>query len=96
MAYNNRFYNVLHEMLIEIRLGNPKRVLTVEEAARYLGVSMSTLYKWTSQRIIPHSKVPNGNIIFFDKKTITTWALSNKIPTREQLTGKVSRPLKSK
>ena len=44
-----------------------KKVLTFEEAANYMGMSKSCLYKMTSQRIVPHYK-PNGKMIFFDRE----------------------------
>lgn len=36
------------------------RLLTVQEAARYLAVSVSTLYGWVWQRRIPFIKVGRG------------------------------------
>lgn len=56
-----------------------KEVLTSEEAARYLGVSKSCLYKWTMDRQIPHYKSPTGKLCFFNRKEIEAWAQSVKI-----------------
>ncbi len=61
-----------------------KKVLTTEEAARYLGVSISYLYKLTMQRRIPHSK-PLGKKCYFDREELEQWLLTNKVATSEQI-----------
>ena len=53
-----------------------KNVLTLKEVSEYTGFKTSYLYKLTSSGIIPHSK-PNGKTIFFDKKILENWLLSN-------------------
>ena len=53
-----------------------KHVLTFEEACEYLGFKKSYVYKLTSAKIIPHSK-PNGKTIFFERKKLEEWMLSN-------------------
>ena len=55
-----------------------KKVLTFDEAARYMGMSKSCLYKMTSQKIVPHYK-PNGKMIFFEREEIEKWILRSKI-----------------
>lgn len=47
---------------------NTKDVLTSDEAAVYLGVSKSFLYKLTMRKEIPHYK-PNGKLCFFERGT---------------------------
>ncbi|MCM8758452.1 MAG: helix-turn-helix domain-containing protein [Candidatus Omnitrophica bacterium] len=42
-----------------------KRLLTIKEAAEYLGVSQKTLYKWVSQRKIPCVKL-SRKLLRFD------------------------------
>ena len=53
-----------------------KDILTLEEAALYLGISPSSLYKLTSARKIPYSK-PNGKRCFFRRADIESWMMSN-------------------
>jgi len=53
-----------------------KNVLTFEEGCKYLGFKKSYVYKLTSAKIIPHSK-PNGKTIFFERKSLENWMLSN-------------------
>ena len=43
-----------------------KSVLTLREAAAFCGMSTSTMYKFTFNHTVPHSK-PNGKFIFFDQ-----------------------------
>ena len=60
-----------------------KKVLTFNEAADYMGMSKSCLYKMTSQKIVPHYK-PNGKMIFFDLEEIENYLLSVRVkPQRE-------------
>ena len=62
-----------------------KEVLTSDEAARYLGVSKSCLYKWTMSRQIPHYKSPTGKMCFFNRKEIEAWMQSQRVATDDEL-----------
>lgn len=62
-----------------------KEVLTSDEAAKYLGVSKSCLYKWTMNRTIPHYKSPTGKMCFFNRKEIEAWMQSQRVSTDEEL-----------
>ena len=46
-----------------------KEVLTSDEAARYMGISRSYLYKLTMTRKIPHYK-PTGKVCYFDRREL--------------------------
>ncbi len=59
-----------------INMFSEKNVLTFEEGCDYLGYKKSYVYKLTSAKIIPHSK-PNGKTIFFERKKLEEWMLSN-------------------
>ena len=61
-----------------------KEVLTLTEAAEYMGMSKNYLYRLTSARQIPHYK-PNGKMIYFDKNDLIQWLKSNPVHTEEQL-----------
>lgn len=61
-----------------------KEVLTSAEAATYLGVSKSCLYKWTMERTIPHYK-PNGKMCYFNRKEIEDWMQSCRVATDAEL-----------
>lgn len=62
-----------------------KEVLTSDEAAAYLGVSKSCLYKWTMNREIPHYKSPTGKLCYFNRKEIEAWMQSQKVATDVEL-----------
>lgn len=61
-----------------------KAVLTATEAAAYLGVSLSCLYKWTMNRTIPHFK-PNGKLVYFEREELEKWMMSNRVATEQEL-----------
>ena len=45
-------------------ISTTKEVLTSDEAAKYLGVSKSCLYKWTMAKLIPHYKALQVRCVF--------------------------------
>ena len=66
---------------------NTKDVLTSDEAAVYLGVSKSFLYKLTMRKEIPHYK-PNGKLCFFARLELNRWAEQGKCSTATELADK--------
>ena len=71
------------ENLLKGRDGRP---LTFEEAADYLGLSKSYLYKLTCSNKIPHYK-PQGKRLYFAKSELDTWLFRNPFKT----TGKIEQ-----
>lgn len=75
------------EKLLEERKTKP---LNLVEAAKYLSISQSHLYKLTSQRKIPSHK-PNGKYLYFFKEELDEWVrasskdkvLSGKVETQD-------------
>ncbi len=65
-------------------INTSKEVLTSDEAARYMGISKSYLYKLTMGRQIPHFK-PNGKMCYFDRLELETWLKSNRIATEQEI-----------
>ena len=61
-----------------------KEVLTSDEAAQYLGMQKSYLYKLTMLRQIPHYK-PMGKMVFFKRTELEQWLLSNRIATDDEI-----------
>jgi excisionase family DNA binding protein len=61
-----------------------KEMLTSEEAALYLGISQSTLYKMTHNMEIPHSK-PRGKAVYFCRQELDEWMRSGEkiLPTKK-------------
>lgn len=64
-----------------------KRVLTLSEAAKYMGVSKSWLYKLTSNRAIPYYK-PSGKLLYFSLDELEQWLLSNRVATQDEISSK--------
>lgn len=61
-----------------------KEVLTSNEAARYLGISKSYLYKLTMGQKIPHYK-PMGKMCYFNRQELEGWLQSNRVATEAEL-----------
>ena len=61
-----------------------KEVLTSEEAAKYLGISKSYLYKLTMNRAIPCYK-PMGKLCYFNRHELEAWLQTNRIATSEEI-----------
>ena len=64
-----------------------KEVLTTEEAAAYMGMRKSYLYKLTMNKKIPHYK-PMGKVCYFQRKELEEWLLSNRVSTDDELSEK--------
>ncbi|MFD2826221.1 helix-turn-helix transcriptional regulator [Leeuwenhoekiella polynyae] len=71
------------ERIESLLLAN-KKVLTLEEACDYTGISRSYLYKLTSTGSIPHSK-PGGKLIYFDIDLLNKWLLENQRKSHSQI-----------
>lgn len=61
-----------------------KEVLTSDEAAKYMGVSKSYLYKLTMRQQIPHFK-PMGKMCYFNRLELENWLQSNRVATADEL-----------
>lgn len=57
---------------IKCKLEDEKEMLTIGEAAEYLQVSKSTVYKLTSTHQIPFYK-PNGKMIYIHRQDLVDW-----------------------
>ncbi len=64
-----------------------KEVLTSDEAARYMGISKSYLYKLTMRQEIPHYK-PMGKMCYFNRHELEAWLQANRIATDDEISQK--------
>ena len=64
-----------------------KEVLTSDEAARYMGISKSYLYKLTMRQEIPHYK-PMGKMCYFNRLELEAWLQANRIATDDEISQK--------
>ena len=56
--------------------GKQTDLLNLNQAAQYLSISHSQLYKYTSQRKIPFHK-PSGKYLYFFKRELDEWICKN-------------------
>lgn len=75
--------NSIEKMLQEQNMLK-KEVLNFNEAAIYLEVSHSHLYKMTSTGVVPSYK-PNGKKLYFSRMELDNWLLSNRQTSLEEI-----------
>ncbi|MGN0218270.1 MAG: helix-turn-helix domain-containing protein [Bacteroidaceae bacterium] len=85
-------FQTIRELLLEA--GSPKEVLTTDEAAAYLGITKSALYKLTMGRKIPFYK--SAKLCYFDRGELIAWMKANRVATQEELDAKAREILKKK
>lgn len=84
----------IKNLLAEVQMGSPKEVLTSDEAAAYLGVSKSCIYKLTMGRKIPHYKSEGGKLCYFDRQEIINWMKAHRVATQEELQAQAKQIVK--
>ena len=57
-----------------------QKFLSVEEAAQFLGLKKSTLYKKAHRRELPHYKV--GKLLRFKEAELIEWIEATRVATR--------------
>lgn len=75
----------LKEMIREAVAACHKEVLSVKEAAAYLGVGISHLYKMMQARELPFSR-PGGKKCFFRRSDLEEWMTRGRVSADEELT----------
>ncbi len=81
---SQNFINDVADVLKDKTLFCTKEVLTSNEAARYLGISKSYLYKLTMRQQIPHYK-PMGKMCYFNRVELEQWLQTNRCATAVEL-----------
>lgn len=77
--------NLAHRVeVLENLLATAKEVLTLEEAAAFLGVKRSQLYKMTHKAAIPFYK-PNGKMIYFERSELLAWLRNVKSASTKEI-----------
>jgi excisionase family DNA binding protein len=72
------------EVLIERQYILSKEILSLEEAAQYLHLSKSCLYKMTSRKEVNYY-VPGGKRIYFRRSELETWILNSRVSSVNEL-----------
>ena len=68
-----------------------KRLLTIPEAAAYLGLSKLTLYEWVSMRKIEYVKV--GRLVKFDQRQLERWIEKHTVRALSERSIKAINPM---
>lgn len=72
------------KVLLDMGAIMQKSVLTAQEAALYLGWSISYLYKKTMSKDVPHYK-PMGKTLYFDRLELEAWMKRNRVSSKDEL-----------
>lgn len=80
---NNEILDRFNELEAKI-LSSIETTFEQDAAAKFLGVSTSTLYKLTSANKVPFCK-PNGHKMVFLKSDLHKFLLSNRVPSISEL-----------
>jgi excisionase family DNA binding protein len=75
--------NVLEEKQFIAATKSREGPITIKEASAYLNLTVSTLYRYTSQRLITFHK-PGKNIVFY-KEDLDRWLVSHKKYTKAEI-----------
>lgn len=86
MEENNLILEKLSEIASKLDDQNllQKTVLNLNEAAKYLDVSPSHLYKLTSTKAIPHF-CPQGKKLYFRRTELDDWLQRNRQSSIEEI-----------
>ena len=72
------------DMVAENIIFCTKEVLTSDEAAKYMGIARSYLYKLTMKQQIPHFK-PMGKMCYFNRLELEQWLQRNRVATVDEI-----------
>ena len=67
-----------------------KEILTLEEAAIFLGISKSCLYKMTHNQVVPFYK-PNNKLVYFERSELINWIRSCRVASMDQIESEAAR-----
>lgn len=69
----------------EAALIGAKPILTMKEAAAFMGVTMCNLYKLVSAKRIPYYKSEGGKFTYFKRAELEQWLTAVRVPTGDEL-----------
>jgi excisionase family DNA binding protein len=68
---------------IEIKKGNEKEIISIDEASSFLYLAKPTVYGYVSKRNIPHFK--KGKRLYFIKEDLFKWVQEGKVKTVKEI-----------
>lgn len=82
--------NALKEVLNgDILSKSKKSFIDSKEASEFLGISISTVYKYTFYNIVPHYKT--GKKLYFKKEELENWLNQRKIKSNDELAKEIEK-----
>ena len=77
--------SAIKEVLIEELQLKPAQpsTLSINEAAKFLKLKITTLYEKTSRKLIPHFK--KGNKLYFNQGELEDWIKKGKVKTASEI-----------
>lgn len=69
-----------------------RNLMTTTEAARYLGLKPSYLYKMMMRRTIPYYK-PGGKLCFFAREDLDAWMKRVRVKSQSEIDSEAARYL---
>ncbi|TMU54824.1 helix-turn-helix transcriptional regulator [Flagellimonas algicola] len=91
MEEENRITKLLED--IKYLLSNTKKVMTVDDLAKYTGLSKSKIYKLTQLKLIPTGNNKHIRQKFFDKDVIDAWLMGKPNLSDEYLEQEFNKKL---
>lgn len=62
-----------------------KPILTMEDAAAFMGVTKCNLYKLVHEKRIPYYKSAGGKFTYFKRVELEQWLTAVRVPTNDEL-----------
>ena len=67
-----------------MNMESERNLMTTTEAAKYLGLRPSYLYKLMMRRAIPYYK-PNGKLCFFAREDLDAWLRRVRVKSQDEI-----------
>ncbi len=87
---SNEEIKTIAELVTANTIYATKEVLTSDEAAQYMDISKSYLYKLTMRGEIPHYK-PMGKMCYFNRAELEEWLQSNRVATATEIADRANQ-----
>ncbi|MDQ3108253.1 MAG: helix-turn-helix domain-containing protein [Bacteroidota bacterium] len=76
------------ELLLRKQTLLQKTIYIIDEAAEYLSLSTSHLYKLTAGKLIEHFR--QGKKVYFRRESLDKWMLAKRVKTKQEVQSEVA------